>query len=245
MLGLGFVCLAAGDAAAQLEPGRISLTPQAGVSLPLSELLRKPAIYPTGRPTDPDNPVVTDIKLDPGLLVGARVGYNLTRNLMVEAEFNWNLGICVIRQLEIKPDTEEEDEDQYETTTFDSDVLMYGLGLTYFVGRWKVLHPILSFGLGEHILNLRQKGEVDPDPVRDRYISGGLGLGIQATPSLLIRVDLRNVMYNFRFDNQFVDPVQSRLILFRREEFLRTTEPAGDKFQNDLMLTLAFSVQTF
>jgi hypothetical protein len=244
MLGLGFVCLA-GEAAAQLEPGRITLTPQVGLSLSLSELLRTTAVYPTGRPTDPDNPVVTDIKLDPGLVVGGRVGYNLTRKLMAEAEFNWNMSVCVIRQLEIKPDAEEGDEEQYETTTFDSDVLMYGLGLSYFPGKWNNIVPIVNFGVGEHILNLRRKGEVDPDPVRDRYISAGLGFGVQATKKLLIRADIRNVMYNFRFDNQFVDPVESRKILFRREEFIGTTEPAGDKFQNDLIMTLAFAIQTF
>jgi hypothetical protein len=52
-------------------------------------------------------------------------------------------------------------------------------------------------------------------------------------------------MYNFRFDNQFVEPVASRLILFRREEFLNTTSIAGNKFQNDVALTISFMVRTF
>jgi hypothetical protein len=94
-------------------------------------------------------------------------------------------------------------------------------------------------------MNLRRKGEVNPDPVRDRYVAAGLGLAIHATPRLTIRTDIRNVMYNFRFDNQFIDPEESRRVLFRREEFINTTSAAGEKFQNDLVVTVGFAIQTF
>ena len=39
------------------------------------------------------------------------------------------------------------------------------------------------------------------------------------------------------------DPALSQLILFRRPDFLRSTGIAGDKFQNDLMLSLSFVVR--
>jgi hypothetical protein len=244
-LGLGLVCLAAAPARAQLQPGRFYVMPQFGPTLALNELLRKPAIYTTNRPTDPDNPVITDIKNDASLLLGARFGYALTRRLAIEAEGNWSVGVCVIRQLEIMPDAEAEDQPQYETTSLDSDTFMYGLNLAYYTGGWKQIQPVFTFGFGDHVMNLRRKGAVDPDPVRDRYIVAGLGFAIHATNRLMIRADVRDFMYNFRFDNQFVDTELSRLILFRREEFIRTTATAGDKFQNDLVVSVSFAVQTF
>ena len=245
MLGLGLVGCFAPVAHAQLQPGRFYVTPQFGPVLPLGELLRKGAIYSTGRVQDPDNPVITDIKLDPGLLAGARFGYALTSRLAVEAELNWSVGVCVIRQLEIKPDADEGDEPQYETTTLDADIMLYGLNLSYAVGGWSKLQPMVNIGVGEHVMNLRRKGEVDPDPIRDRYVAAGVGVAIHATRRLTIRADVRDVMYNFRFDNQFIDPVESRRVLFRREEFINTTAPAGEKFQNDLAITVGFAVQTF
>jgi hypothetical protein len=242
---LALVCLAPSPVRAQLQPGRIYVMPQFGPLFATGELLRAPAVYSTPRPTDPDNPVITDIRLDPGLLLGGRLGYAVTRRLLIEAQLDWGVSVLAIRQLEIMDDTDMATEPQYETTTLDAHIIQYGIGLSYFVGGWKRVQPFLTAGFGDHSVDLRRKGAVDPDPVRDRYIAAGVGLAIHATNRLTVRVDVRDFMYNFRFDNQFVDPELSRLILFRREEFYRTTSVAGDKFQNDLALSLAFMVQTF
>jgi hypothetical protein len=242
----GLACLAALPAQAQLQPGSGYVLPGIGPLFATTELLDVPGIeYPTPSPADPSNPVNTDIKLDPGIFLSGRFVYALTRRLAVEAEVDWAVSVCAIRQLEIKTGMQEGDEPQYETTTFDARITQYGVALSYFFSDWKRVQPFVTGGFGEHILNLQQKGEVDPDPIRDRYIMGGLGLAIHATDKLIIRVELRDFMYNFRFDNQFVDPYQSQLILFRRPDFLRTTSVASDRFQNDLAFTVGFMIQTF
>jgi len=228
---------------APIAPSRIYVLPSVGPFVPLNELLRTTAIYSTPRPNDPTNPVVTDIKLDPGLFTGVRVGYGLTRRLSVETEGNFAISVCAIRQLEIREDSN--GTPQFETTTFDAHVFQYSLNLVYFAGPWSRTQLTATTGVGEHILDLRRKGAVDPSPVRDRMIMAGLGLSIQATDRLTIRGEARDFMYNFRFDNEFVDPELSQLILFRRSEFLKTTSVAGDKFQNDLAFTLTFMVRTF
>lgn len=234
-------------ASAQLVPGRHSLVPHAGPLFPAGELLRTTAIYEIRRQGGQVdfNPVVTDISLDPGVFVGARYAYALTRRLAVEAEFDFGLSVGVIRQLEIKPDARPDDELQYETTTMDARIYQFGVNLTYYAGPWTRAHPYVTVGIGNHTLDLRQKGEVDPDPVRDRMFMGGLGLVLHANDRLSVRMEVRDFMYSFRFDNQFVDPVRAREIVFRREDFYKTTSIAGEKFQNDLACTLAFMVHPF
>jgi len=239
-LVLVLLALVPGTAAAQLSPGRFYITPSAGAQFSRSEQLRNTATYSTPRPTDPDNPVVTDIKLDPGVFTGLRVGYGLTRRLAIELEGDFALAVCAIRQLELREDSD--GLPQYETTTLDARIFQYGLNLTYFAGPWRRAHLSLTTGVGEHSMDLRPKGAVDPDPVRDRSLMAGLGLAIHSNDRLTVRAELRDFMYYFRFDNQFVEPVASRLILFRREEFLNTTSIAGNKFQNDLALTISFMV---
>jgi len=239
-LVLVLLALVPGTALAQLSPGRLYITPSAGAQFSRSELLRNTATYSTPRPTDPDNPVVTDIKLDPGIFTGLRVGYGLTRRLAIELEGDAALAVCAIRQLELREDST--GLPQYETTTLDARIFQYSLNLTYFAGPWRRAHVSLTTGVGDHSMDLRRKGAVDPDPVRDRSLMAGLGLVIHANDRLTVRTELRDFMYYFRFDNQFVEPVASQLILFRREEFLNTTSIAGNKFQNDLALTISFMV---
>jgi hypothetical protein len=52
-------------------------------------------------------------------------------------------------------------------------------------------------------------------------------------------------MYNYRFDNQFIDPALSRLLVFDRPDFYNSTSIAGTKFQHDLLLSVGFMVHLF
>ena len=72
-----------------------------------------------------------------------------------------------------------------------------------------------------------------------------MGLTFRATDRLGIRVEVRDFMYNFSFDNQFVDPVRSRLLVANRPDFYNTTSKAGPRFQNDLALSLGFQVHPY
>lgn len=217
-----------------------------GPFVPRSELLRTGSIRNTERMVDPTNPVITDIKVDPGLFVGARYVYALNRRLAVEAEFDFGLAICAIRELEIMEDMEPGDQPQYDTTTMDARNFQLSVNLVYFLGNWSRANPFLTIGVGDHNLDLRRKGAVNPDPIHDRMLMAGLGTILHATERLGVRIELRNFMYNFSFDNQFVDPVQSQNILFRRgKDFYKATSVAGEKFQNDLTLTLGFMVHPF
>jgi hypothetical protein len=233
------------SAVAQLTPGNHSFVATAGAFLPRSELLRTTAEMSTPRPTDPSNPVVTDIKQDPGMFLGGRYVYALNRRLAIEAEFGFALSICAIRQLEIMPDTEESDEPQYETTTMDSYTYQLSVNLVYFLGNWKTASPFLTIGVGDHNLDMQQKGSVDPDPVHDAMFMAGVGTIFHANERLGIRVEVRDFMYNFRFDNQFVDPVQSQYLIYRRPDFYNATSVSRDKFQNDIAVTVGFMVHPF
>ena len=235
-----------GAASAQLVPGRHQIMAQAGPHFATNRLLKARAVYPTYRSTAPFfAEVATDIKLDPGLFTGVRYVYNLTRRLQVEGEFGIGLTVLAIRQLEIRPDAKGADQPQFETTTLDAHVLQYFLNLTYYLGNWSKAHPYVTFGVGDHNLDLLQKGQVNPDPVHDGAVMGGLGLILPATERLGIRLEVRNYMYNFQFDNQFVDPMKSREILFRRPDLIKTTRAAGARFQNDLACSLGFLVYPF
>jgi hypothetical protein len=239
------IALLPGSAAAQLTPGNHSFMAHFGPFIPRSELLRTAAVMKTPRVTDPDNPVITDMKLDPGLFLGARYFYALNRRLGVEAEFDFGLSIFAIRQLEIMEDTEEGDQPQFETTTSDARTYQFSVNLVYFLGNWRRANPYLTAGIGNHILDLRRKGSIDPDPVRDRMFMAGFGTILHANERLGIRVEVRDFMYNFRFDNQFVDPAQAQFIVHGREDLIKATSVSGEKFQNDIALTLGFMVHPF
>jgi hypothetical protein len=208
LVTIAVVVMGQDRAAAQILPGKHYLEPFMGAFLANEELLRNGAIYPTPRPSDPTNPVITDIKLDPGLFFGLRYGYGLTRKLLVEAEFSAGISIVAIRQLEIKPDVQEGDQPQYETTTMDARILQYGVNLLYTVGTWRKLTPYFTFGAMEHVLDLRQKGE--SMPIRSAIVHRG-GSGYAAAgerPSRHPHRDPR-LHVQLRFDNQFIDPAQS------------------------------------
>ena len=100
-------------------------------------------------------------------------------------------------------------------------------------------------GFGDHDLDLRQKGEVNPDPIHDSMGIAGLGVLLHANDRLGVRVEVRDYIYNFSFDNQFVDPVKSREIVSRRPDLLNTTGIAEPMMQHDIVLTLGFMVHPF
>ena len=231
-------------AAAQLRPGSHTIIPSAGPLLPVNELLRTTAIYPRLRETDTDNPVVTDISLDPGLFFGLRYGYALTRRLQVGAEVDWAVAVHVIRQLEIKPNPAADAQPQYDTVTQDAHILQYGLGFTYFLAAWQHAQPFLVGGFGSHDMNLVPKGEVNPDPVRDRYILAGFGTRLPVGDRLGIQIEVRDFMYNFRYDNQFVDPDRTPPITAPRNIY-HSTSIAGTKFQDDVVLSVSFAIRLF
>jgi hypothetical protein len=237
---LGCLGIAAfpGWSGAQLQPGTHLLTPQIGVALATNDLMHSTAEHPSnGEPVD----VVADIGLDPGAFAGARYVYALTRRLALEGEFGFTAAVCAIQLLELNPDAE--GEPQYEVTTLDAHVYQYFLNLNYFVGTWGVVSPNLTVGIGQHILDLRQKGEVNFDSIFDRAFLVGLGMMFHAHPRLDIRVDVRDYMYNFLFDNQFADE-RSHNIIDGRDIGLNVAE-AGARFQNDIVISLGFQVRPF
>jgi hypothetical protein len=231
-------------AAAQLIPGSQTIIPSAGTLLPINELLRTSAIYPPLRPTDEEVGVVTDISLDPGLFIGLRYGYALTRRLQIEAEFDWAVAVHVIRQLELREQTEANTQPQYETTTQDAHILQYGVGMTYYLANWQHARPFLVFGFGSHDMNLVPKGEVNPDPIRDRYILAGLGTTLPVSDRLGIQIEVRDFMYNFRYDNQFVDPGRTPPIVAPRDIY-ESTGISATKFQDDVVLSVSFAIRLF
>ncbi len=93
-------------------------------------------------------------------------------------------------------------------------------------------------------MDLVPKGEVNPDPVRDRYIVAGLGTTLPVGDRLGIQIELRDYMYNFRYDNQFVDPARTPPIVYPRDIYLATSV-AGTKFQDDMVLSVSFAVRLF
>ncbi|MFQ5599182.1 MAG: hypothetical protein ACE5G2_01370 [Candidatus Krumholzibacteriia bacterium] len=230
------------DSRAQLVPGKHSVMPQFGATFATTDLLAATTLVPFGPPPhDEINPVSTEMTLDPGVFAGARYAYNLTRRLALEAEFGLGVSVFAIQMLELQE--EMEGEPQFETTTTDARVFQYFVNLSYFFGPWEAVHPFVTLGVGSHSLDLRQKGPVNPDPVIDRAFMAGLGLLFHANDRLGIRVELRDFMYNFHFDNQFVSDLAGQIVSNR--DIGLVTEVAGPRFQNDLVLSLGFMVRTF
>jgi hypothetical protein len=240
--------------AAQLQPGVGQVLPAFGARFSATDMLAtttRIAYYPPefvdafGPPPpevheDEDvNPVSTEISLDPGTFFGLRYAYNVTRRLAVEVEFNTGISVFVIQMLELLP--EMEGEPQFETTTLDARIYQYFLNLSYHVGRWRAVHPFLSLGVGGQTMNLRQKGAIKTDPIKDAAVMAGIGIHFRGNDRLGIRLELRDFMYNFYFDNQFANDL-SYLIVANRDVG-RAVAVADPRFQNDLVLTLGFQVR--
>lgn len=224
----------------QLQPGAHHVTPQFGASFGTNELLHSAAMHMVPGKEQPVQ-IVADISIDPGVFTGFRYEYAMTRRLAVEGEFNFGVAVTAVQLLLIDPDAE--GEPQYDITTLDARVFQYFLNLNYFVGSWGVVSPVLTVGIGQHDLDLRQKGEVSLDPIFDRAYVVGLGVMFDAHPRLGIRLDVRDFMYNFEFDNQFAD-FRSADILDGRDIGLNVAT-ANPRFQNDVVVSLAFQVRPF
>jgi outer membrane protein with beta-barrel domain len=224
---------------AQLVPGQGHVLPTFGTCVAGTDLLASttPIQFDhTGQP--PFNPVSTSIGLDPGLYLGLRYTYNLTRRLAVEGEASYSVSGFVIEMLELIPGAT--GEPQFETTTTDAHVYQLFADLAYHIGNWPV-HPIVTLGIGWHDMDLRQKGELKTDPIKDVACRVGLGVLFRGNDRLGIRAEIRNVMYNFYFDNQFAGAGSDQIVSNR--DVGLAVAAAGPRFQNDLAITVGFEVR--
>jgi hypothetical protein len=231
-------------AQAQLEPGRHSVIPFVGPTFGTQDLLYSVAPIAFGIQPLPDEvndtagPVETTIGLDPGFMVGVRYSYNLTRRLAVELEGSAGINIFVIQMLDLLQET---GEPQYETTTTDARMWRYSANLTYHIGDWQWFHLLLTAGFGDQVMNLRQKGPLKTDPIRDRYFMGGFGGSFHAHELLDIRLEVRDFVYNFHFDNQFAGEDSWQIVSNR--DVGRAVAASQPELQHDIGITLAFQVR--
>jgi len=187
---------------------------------------------------DEAGPVETTISLDPGFVAGLRYSYNLTRRLGVEVEGSFGINVFLIRMLDLEQET---GEPQYENTTTDARMWRYSGNLAYHIGDWPWFHLLLTAGVGEQVMNLRQKGPLKTDPIRDRFVVAGLGGAFHAHERLDIRVELRDFIYNFHFDNQFAGENAWQLV--SRRDVGRAVAASQPELQHDIGVTIAFQVR--
>ena len=64
----------------------------------------------------------------------------------------------------------------------------------------------------------------------------GIGAMARANETLAFRLELRDYMYNFFYDNQFADPTRSPDVLGIRDIGIAVRE-AEPRFQHDLVVT--------
>ena len=229
---------------AQLQPGRHRLLPAFGTTLAANDLLTTISIMGFGnQPLSPEenaagDSVSTTIALDPGFFLGLRYSYDMTRRLAVEAEGSFGISVLVIQMLNLAQMT---GEPQFETTTMDARIWRYGVNLAYHMGNWRWFHPFLLGGVGAQIMDLRQKGSIKTDPIRDRTAMFGGGLYFHANDRLAIRAEARDFIYNFHFDNQFANPEESWKLVYRRDVGLAVAA-SQPKLQHDVVITLGFQV---
>lgn len=232
-------------AAAQLVPGRHSLIPAAGAGFATADLLESTTPIAFGvQPLPPEeneaaNPVTTTIGLDPGIVFGLRYSYDLTRRLAVEVEGSYGISVLVIQMLEHIPDAT--GEPQFETTTMDARLWRYGVNLAYHMGSWRYFHPFLLGGVGGQIMDLRQKGSLETDPLRDATFVFGGGGYFHVNGRLGIRAELRDYIYNFHFDNQFAGPDAWQIVSFR--DVGRAVAVSQPTRQHDLVITVGFQIR--
>ena len=232
-------------AEAQLVPGRHSLIPAVGVALATSDLLETTTPIAFGvQPLPPEeneqaNPVTTTIGLDPGVVFGLRYTYDLTRRLAVEVDGSFGISVFVIEMLEHLP--EATGEPQFETTTMDARMWRYGLNLAYHVGNWRTFHPFVLGGIGGQVMDLRQKGSLKTDPIRDATFVVGAGGYFRVSDALGIRAELRDTIYNFQFDNQFAGPESWQIVAYR--DVGRAVAVSQPQRQHDLTVTLGFQIR--
>jgi hypothetical protein len=149
------------------------------------------------------------------------------------------VSVFVIQMLDLAQVT---GEPQFETTTTDARIWRYNLNLAYHMGNWRWFHPFLLGGVGAQIMDLRQKGAIKTDPIKDRTAMFGGGLYFHANDRLALRAELRDFMYKFSFDNQFANPDESWKIVHRRDVGLAVAA-AQPTLQHDLAITLGFHLR--
>ena len=233
-----FLLLMPATAWAQLVPGQGHVLPTFGTCVAGTDLLASTTPIEFDHKGPPINDVSTSIGLDPGMYLGLRYTYNLNRRLAVEAEASYSVSGFVIEMLELVPDAT--GEPQFETTTTDARVYQLFADLAYHIGDWPV-HPFVTLGIGWHNMDLRQKGDIKTDPIKDVACRVGLGLLFRGNDRLGIRAEIRDVMYNFYFDNQFAGSASGQIVSNR--DVGLAVAAAGPRFQNDLAITLGFEVR--
>ena len=226
-------------ASAQLTPGAHYLLPSAGATFATNNLLEVTTLYPPLRPTDDPLFVETVTGLDPGLYLSARYMYALTRRLAFEAEFGWGVAVHVIEQTPLDP--EATGTPQIETTVSDAQIVRGFANLSYFLGPFGGLSPFVTAGFGSHKIDLRQKGDADPDPVYDTALMLGIGIMAISSESLSFRLEIRDFMYDFYYDNQFADERSDGILDLRDIGIaVRDGEP---RFQHDITVTFGIQVK--
>lgn len=250
------------SAGAQLVAGKHQFEPIGGVALATSNLLSTTTPMAFGftpfseeeleecgpGETSPgcSNPVSTTISLDPGAFAGLRYTYNLNSRLAVEGEFTGGISVFVIEMLEHFPPDDERasaGEPQFETTTMDARIYQYMFNLSYYFAHWGVANPYFTGGLGARTMDLRQKGDVNIDSLNDRIYMLGAGINFNVNQGFRIRFDIRDIMYNFSFDNQFAGRDSDQIVSFR--DVGQAVADASPEFQNDIYISLGFSMTAF
>jgi hypothetical protein len=213
--------------------------PSAGAHFSTNDLLNVVTEYPPLRPTDIPGPLSTRTALDPGVHLSARYMYAVTRKLALELEASWGVAVHVIEQIDL---TSEAEQPQIESTTTDAHILQYFLNMSYFMGPYYVTSPYVTIGFGSRSTDLRQKGPINPDPIYNRTYMAGLGVMAVANETLAFRLELRDYMYNFFYDNQFADPNLSHAIIGERDIGIAVAE-AEPRFQHDMVVTFGVQVR--
>jgi len=100
---------------------------------------------------------------------------------------------------------------------------------------------MLTGGFGEQVMDLRQKGPLKTDPIRDHYFMAGFGGSFHAHDRLDIRLEIRDFIYNFHFDNQFAGENSWQIVSNR--DVGRAVEASQPQLQHDIGVTLGFQVR--
>ena len=165
--------------------------------------------------------------------------YALTRRLAFELELSFAVAVHVIEQTQL--DEEATGTPQVETTLTDARITQGFANLSYFLGPFRVASPFLTVGFGQHVMDLDQKGNANPDPIYDTAFMAGFGLMIISNETLSFRLEVRDFMYNFYYDNQFADE-RSHDILGIRDIGIAVGK-AEPRFQHDLSVTFGVMVR--
>jgi hypothetical protein len=206
LVAIAVVVMGQDRAAAQITPGAHYFEPFVGAILAETRAVARRRHLPDAAPVGPTNPVITDIKLDPGPVFRPALRLWADAQAPGRSGVLGGISIVAIRQLEIKPDVEEGDQPQYETTT-------HGRAHHAVRPQSHVLRRHVAEGdtVSSHSAPWSTSStcvrRARSMPIRCTIApSSSAGTVLPATDRLGIRLEIRDYMYNFRFDNQFIDP---------------------------------------